>query len=75
MGVTVGQGGSEKCIWKIFYRGHPEIGTPGTPWGLHGTKIFFEKISLKKLSGYMLAGLGVIMGKKLFLPKNGYLRL
>ena len=43
MGVTVGQGGSEKCIWKIFYRGHPEIGTPGTPWGSHGTKKNFRK--------------------------------
>ena len=43
VGVTVGQGGSEKCICKIFYRGHPEIGTPGTPWGSHGTKFFFWK--------------------------------
>ena len=36
-----GSGGSEKHIWKIFYRGDPKIGTPGTPRGSHGTKIFF----------------------------------
>ena len=59
-----GSGGSEKHIWKIFYRGDPEIGTPGTPRGSHGTKIFVEKFSLKKLLEFMLAGLGVIMVKK-----------
>ena len=37
-----GSGGSEKHIWKIFYRGDPKIGTPGTPRrGSHGAKIFF----------------------------------
>ena len=38
-----GSGGSEKHIWKIFYRGDPEIGTPGTPRGSHGTKFFLKK--------------------------------
>ena len=33
-----GSGGSEKHIWKIFYRGDPEIETPGTPRGSHGAK-------------------------------------
>ena len=36
-----GSGESEKHIWKIFYRGDPEIGTPGTPRGSQGTKIVF----------------------------------
>ena len=52
-----GQGDQEvqkKHIWKIFYRGDPEIGTPGTPrrvpWDQN---FFFEKFSLKKLFGYM----------------------
>ena len=43
-----GLGGSEKHIWKIFYRGDPEIGTPGTPLGSQGTKIFFLKNFLLK---------------------------
>ena len=47
-----GSGGSEKHIWKMFYWGDPEIGTPGG--GYHGTNFFFfEKISLTKLFGYM----------------------
>ena len=39
-----GSGGSEKHIWKIFYGGDPEIGTPGTPWGSQGTNFFSSKI-------------------------------
>ena len=54
-GAPGGSGGSEKHIWKIFYRGDPKIGTPGTPRGSHGTKFFFEKFSLEKLIGNMLA--------------------
>ena len=34
-------------IWKIFYRGNREIGTPGTPGGS-------QKFSLEKLFGYMI---------------------
>ena len=48
-----GSGSSEKHIWKIFYQGDLEIGTPGTPPGSQGTKFFFEKFSLEKLLGYM----------------------
>ena len=40
-GVPGGSGGSEKHIWKIFYRGDPEIGTPGTPRWSQGTKKIF----------------------------------
>ena len=39
-----GSEGSEKHIWKIFYRGDPKIGTPGTPQGSKGTKKIFGKI-------------------------------
>ena len=35
-----------------------------------GPKFFVEKIYLKNLFGYMLVGLGVIMGKKLFLAQK-----
>ena len=47
-----GLGGSEKHIWKIFHRGDPEIGSPGLLRGSYGTN-FIEKISLKRLFGYM----------------------
>jgi len=60
---------TEKHIWKIFYRGDPEIWTPGTLRGSHGT-IFLKIFSLQKLFGYMWAGLGVIMGKKWFLAQQ-----
>ena len=42
-----GSGGSEKHIWKIFYRGDPEIGTPGTPRGSHGTNFFLKNLFSK----------------------------
>ena len=51
---AVGKGGSEKCIWKIFYRGLPEIGTPGTLWGPMGPKKFFwKKFSQKVIWVYV----------------------
>ena len=44
----------KKHIWKIFYRGDPKIGTPGTPRGSYGSwNQFFEKISLKELFGFI----------------------
>ena len=30
-GPTLGQGGSEKCIWKIFYRALFELGHQEVP--------------------------------------------
>ena len=48
-----GSGGSEKHIWKIFYRALFEIGTLGTLRGVPRDQIFFEKFSMEKLLGYM----------------------
>ena len=61
-----GSGGSEKHIWKIFYRGDPEIGTKVPHGGPKGPKFLLEKFSFEKLLGYMLAGLGVIVVKSDF---------
>ena len=41
-------GGSEKLIWKIFYRALFEIGTPGTPRGVPRDPKFFLKNFLRK---------------------------
>ena len=42
-----GSEGSEKHIWKIFYRGDPEIVTPGTPRGALGTNFFLKNLFSK----------------------------
>ena len=65
-----GSGGSYKHIWKIFYRGLFEIGTPGTPRGPKGPNFIFQKFSPEKLLGYTLPGLGVVMVKSDFEAKN-----
>ena len=64
----MGSGGSEKHIWKIFYRGDPEIGTPGTPRGSHGTKIFHSKNFSPKVIWVYVGRFGdycVIFGPKM----------
>ena len=43
-----GPGGSEKHIWKIFYRALFEIGTPGTPRGVPRDPKIFLKNFLRK---------------------------
>ena len=47
-GGSESSGGSEKHIWKIFYGGDPEIGTPGTPRGLPRDKNHFFTITTHK---------------------------
>ena len=59
-----GSGGSEKHIWKIFYRALFEIGTPGTPRGSQGTKFYFSKIFSGKVIRVYLARFRGCYGKK-----------
>ena len=74
VGVRVGQGGSEKCIWKIFYRGHPKIGTPGTPRGSHGTKFFCWNFFSQRVIWVYVCSFGVIIIKKWFLAQEWVFR-
>ena len=69
-----GSGGSEKHTWKIFYRGDPEIGTPGTRRGVpRDQKYFFGKKFLGKVIRAYVARFRGCYGKiSDFWPKNGH---
>ena len=59
-----GYGGSEKHIWKIFYGGDTEIGTPGTPWGSQGTNFFPSKFFSLKVTRVYVGRFVGCYGKK-----------
>ena len=61
-----GSGGSEKHIRKIFYRGDPEIGTPGTPRGPMGPNFILINLLSKSYLGLFIQVCGVIMVKSDF---------
>ena len=65
-----GPGGSEKHIWKIFYRALFEIGTLGTLRGVLTAHIFFWKFFSGKVIRVYVARFRGCYGKKVILGQK-----